>query len=98
MMRAIKEALVVNRSDLKVPADQYMQLLELGLKDLTATERRAIFLRFWEPSTIAQVADQMHITWDQADRLIDGAVEKIRETFRRHIQSAQPGKPEDKRE
>ncbi len=87
-MRAIKEAIVVHQSDLKVPADQYIPLLELGIRGLTPTEKRAIFLRFWEPYTIAQVADQLCISWNQADRLIDGAVEKIRETFRRHVESA----------
>ncbi len=95
-MRAIKEALVVSESDLKVPANQYMPLLELGIKGLTPTEKRAIFLRFWEPYTIAQVADQLSISWNQADRLIDGAVEKIRETFRRHVGNAKQNNPAEK--
>jgi DNA-directed RNA polymerase specialized sigma24 family protein len=77
-MRALKEAQVVEPSDVTVPADQYQYLVEKGLRRLDELERRAIFLRFWQPYTIAQVADQMNMSWDDADRLIDQAVAKIR--------------------
>lgn len=86
-MRALKEKLAVTPSELKVPVDQYMHLLELGIKGLTQTERQVIFLRFWEPFTIGEVAERMGLTWDQTDDLIDIAVGKIRETFRLRLQN-----------
>ena len=86
-MRSIKEELVVSPSELKVPVDQYMHLLELSIKELTPKERQAIFLRFWEPFTIAEVAQRMSLTWDQTDDLIDIAVGKIREIFRQRLQN-----------
>lgn len=81
-MRAAKESLVVSDCDLKVPITQYMNWLEFGLRGLTPLEKRALFLRFWEPFTIAQVADRMGLSWEGADQLIDLAVKKIRQSFR----------------
>lgn len=83
-MRAHKEKMVVEPSDTRVRADQYQHLVELGLARLNEIERRAIFLRFWQPYTIAQVADHMNLTWDEADRLIDRGVAKVRAVFAEH--------------
>ncbi len=83
-MRAVKEEIVVEPLDIKVPADHYQHLVEVGLARLSDLERRAIFLRFWQPYSIAQVADQLNLTWDEADRLIDRGVAKVRSVFIEH--------------
>ena len=83
-MRAFKELEVVEPSEVTVGVDQYQHLVEKGLRRLGDEEKRAIYLRFWQPYTIAQVADQMNLSWDEADRLIDQAVAKIRSVFVDH--------------
>ena len=77
-MRSIKESQVVAPSNLTLPLDRYQHVVEKGLCRLDEIERRAIFLRFWQPFTISQIADLMNLSWDEADRLIDQAVAKIR--------------------
>lgn len=83
-MRALKEEHVVEPSDIRVRADHYQHLVEKGLARLNDLERRAVFLRFWRPYTIAQVADQMNMSWEEADRLIDRGVAKVRAVFAEH--------------
>ena len=95
-MRAIKEELVVTDCDIQVPVDQYMNWLELGFKKLNPDQRQAVVLRFWEPFSIAEVADHMRITWDQADRLIDSAVLKIREIFNERLRNSESDEIERK--
>ena len=56
-------------------------LLLGGLKNLNEMERKAIFLRFWPPYSIAQVADELKVTWDHADEIINRAIEKLRRHF-----------------
>ena len=81
-MRAAKEEQVIDSKDeIAVPIDQYQHLVEKGLARLDEIERKAIYLRFWQPYTIAEVADGMNLSWNEADRLIDGAVGKIRAVF-----------------
>lgn len=84
-MRALKEELVV--SDLapcSVELQHYLQILEDELKKLNQHERKAIYLRFWVPCTIAQVATELRVSWDAADSTIDNAVCKLRNGIRGH--------------
>lgn len=76
-MRALKEDVVLLPTEDTLGVDEYQHVIEKALCVLNETERRAIFLRFWEPYTIAQVADQIGIAWEEADHLIDSAVRKI---------------------
>lgn len=84
-MRALKEEVVI--SDLEpcsVEFQHYMQILENELPKLSDKERKAIYLRFWVPSTIAQVATELKVSWEAADSIIDGAVQKLRNGIREH--------------
>jgi DNA-directed RNA polymerase sigma subunit (sigma70/sigma32) len=84
-MRALKEELVISDSkECSVEFQNYQQLLEDGLKNLDATERKVIFLRFWGPYTIGQIATELRMSWDSTDKLIDQAIRKLRESFREH--------------
>jgi DNA-directed RNA polymerase specialized sigma24 family protein len=65
-------------------ANEYQHVIEKALKALNEIERRVIFLRFWEPNTIAQVADRLGIAWHEADILIDGAVKKIQKEIKKY--------------
>lgn len=77
-MRALKEELVSAPSLVAMPADFYQQAQEMALKNLNELERKALFLRFWEPLPIARVADLLGFTWEYTDDLIDRAVTKLR--------------------
>lgn len=83
-MRALKEQLVMLPTDEALGIDEYQHVIEKALKVLDETERRVIFLRFWEPNTIAQVADMIGIAWEEADQLIDCAVQKIQKEIKKH--------------
>ena len=84
-MRALKEELVIeDKKTCAVEFQNYQQILEDELKKLNQVERKAIYMRFWVPCSIAQIATELHVTWDAADRIIDHAVAKIRDGFRQH--------------
>lgn len=89
-MRRHKENLVLSRCDLRIEAQYYQYYVEKALSRLSETERRAIHLRFLKPRTIAQVATQMKISWEEADLLIDHAIEKMRECFREFLRCQPP--------
>ena len=84
-MRTLKEEVVIeDAKPCSVELQNYQQILEDELKKLNHVERKAIYLRFWVPCSIAQIAAELHVTWDVADRIIDHAVAKMREGFRQH--------------
>jgi DNA-directed RNA polymerase specialized sigma24 family protein len=76
---------VLSKSNLKIEAHYYQHYMELALNCLSEKERQAITLRFLNPHTIAQVANYLKMSWDEADRLIDHAVEKMREHLTRSV-------------
>lgn len=86
-MREHKENLVLKPCDLRIEVQYYQHFLEKALSRLSDVERRAIQLRFIRPRTIAQVATQMKLSWEEADLLIDTAIEKMRESFREFLRS-----------
>lgn len=84
-MRALKEELVINDlAPCSVEFQHYLQILEDELQKLNQQERKAIYLRFWVPCTIAQVATELRVSWEAADSIIDKAVCKLREGIRGH--------------
>ena len=87
-MRALKEEVVLLPPEDTLGVAEYQHVLEKSLCALNEQERRAIFLRFWEPYTIAQVADQIGIAWEEADFLIDSAVRKIQKEIRKYKKKA----------
>lgn len=76
--RRSKEAAVVGPSDLKIPFHLYQVAIEHALARLTPLERSVIVLRFKEDRPIARIADLLGMSWNGANTLIDGAVEKFR--------------------
>ncbi len=87
-MRSLKEQMVMLPTQEALGIDEYQQVIEKALKALDETERRIIFLRFWEPHTIAQVADRIGVAWEEADQLIDCAVQKIQKEIKKHKMKA----------
>jgi len=61
--------------------DSYEQVLMAGLKKLDEMERKALFLRFWVPCSVGQIAIELKINWDLADHLINRSIAKLREHF-----------------
>ena len=91
-MRLEKEMMVTEPCDLRVPAHKYQHLVEQGLRTLSVLERRALFLRFWQPYAIAEVADDMKLNWEEADKLIDRAVAKVRAVMRKGLDMPKGGR------
>jgi len=52
-----------------------------ALKGLPPQGQRAISLRFWEHYTIEEIADELCISWDDADLLIEQSIISLREHF-----------------
>lgn len=89
-MRRHKEELVLSQCDIRIEAPYYLHYLEKALSCLSDMERRAIHLRFIRPRTIAQVASQMKVSWEEADSLIDVSIEKVRLSFRESLRTRRP--------
>ncbi len=83
-MRALKEQMVLLPIEDVLAVDEYQHIIEKAVCALDEAERRVIFLRFWEPNTIAQVADLIGVPWEQADTLIDSAVMKIQKEIKKY--------------
>jgi len=56
--------------------------LKKFLAQLNCRERKAIYLRFWVPYSIEEVAREMEVSWEQANQLIESSIAKLREDFR----------------
>lgn len=50
-----------------------------ALKGLPPQAQRAVYLRFWENSMIEEIADELRLTWDEADFLLDESIFCLRE-------------------
>lgn len=72
--------------------DTYERILNEGLFALDDIERKAIFLRFWAPSSIEQVSKELKISWDAADQIINRSIEKLRVHFSTHEMNPPPFK------
>jgi DNA-directed RNA polymerase specialized sigma24 family protein len=59
--------------------DQFQNgALFVAVSGLSAAAQRAIYLRFWENYEIEEIANELRISWDQADRLIENALKILR--------------------
>lgn len=83
-MRALKEEVVLFPTDDVLAVDEYQHVIERALSQLNEDERQVIFLRFWEPLTIGQIADRLGIEWEEADYLIDRTVRKIQKEIKKY--------------
>ena len=54
------------------------------LEELEATQQIAIQLRFWEELTIEQIADELGLSWDQVNRLIEFTLVQLRTKIGEH--------------
>ncbi len=61
----------------QVPIDRYFTEVARACANLGETERKAIYLRFWQDTKIARIADALGLSWDETNWLIDHAVQKI---------------------
>lgn len=72
------------------PTFTYEQILIEGLQELNAVERKAIFLRFWVPCSIEQIATELKVSWDSADQIINGSINKLKNHFLKSNLSSSP--------
>jgi RNA polymerase sigma factor (sigma-70 family) len=54
------------------------------LKELEVTQQIAIQLRFWEELTIEQIANELGLSWDEVNRLIDITLDQLRTKIVEH--------------
>ncbi|MBX3022780.1 MAG: hypothetical protein KF799_13990 [Bdellovibrionales bacterium] len=50
----------------------------IALSELSPEAQRALYLRFWENDLIEEIAEDLQITWDEADRLIEMALKQMK--------------------
>lgn len=55
--------------------------LKKALSTLSQKVQRLIYLRFWEAMTIEEIANEMRMTWDEADQAITAALANLRESM-----------------
>ena len=53
-------------------------LLLQALSELSPEAQRALFLRFWENCLIEEISEDLKITWDAADRLIETSLKQLK--------------------
>lgn len=49
-----------------------------ALSELSPEAQRALYLRFWENYLIEEISDDLKITWDAADRLIEMSLKQLK--------------------
>lgn len=81
-MRALSEELYTSSNKTKNKCFKYESQLNSALRSLDVKERSVLFLRFWVPCSIEEVSQHMHISWAQADRLLEKTLEKLKAEFR----------------
>lgn len=70
------------KSELRsIIAANNFEKLHILLNQMSWQHRCALHLRFWEDHTIAQIAGLMNMTWQEADKLIEEAIEQLRTTL-----------------
>ncbi len=57
--------------------------LYAALQTLSEKERIALFLRYWGPCSILEISRNLHLSWSQADKLLEECLNKLRIEFRR---------------
>lgn len=59
--------------------DQFQNgTLFVAVTELSSSAQRAIFLRFWENYEIEEIANELNISWDQADQLLENALTDLK--------------------
>lgn len=53
--------------------------LSKALTTLDEKERKAIFLRFWNPSSIQEISKILKMSWSDTDRLIETTLRKLKQ-------------------
>ena len=48
-------------------------------RKLKPKQRQAVMLRFWHDCSIFEIAKYLGVTWDEADRLIKAALDKLKQ-------------------
>lgn len=45
---------------------------------LSPRELKAVFMRFWGPCSIEEIASELRVSWDLADEILNRAMKKLR--------------------
>jgi DNA-directed RNA polymerase specialized sigma24 family protein len=63
-----------------------IEALRQHMTGLSPVELKAVFLRFWGPCSIEEIARELKTSWDVADRIIDRALSRLRATCKSDLQ------------
>jgi DNA-directed RNA polymerase specialized sigma24 family protein len=64
----------------KIASSHFEELYEV-LASLEIKQWRAIDMRFWQQMTIDQIATALHLSWDDANRLIENTLTELKKTI-----------------
>ena len=92
MKTLLKECAGVSVSESASHFRSYERVLMMGLYELEDVERKAIFLRFWSPSSIEQVSSELKVSWAVADQIINRSIRKLKMHFINHQMDSSPFK------
>lgn len=68
--------------------DQFQnRALFVAVTELSSVAQRAIYLRFWENYEIEEIAKELNISWDQADKLIENTLKDLKARFSKNNDS-----------
>lgn len=81
-MISLQEELCSKSRKTSLAISAYETHLYDALNKLSEKERSAIFLRFWVPCSIQEIAKHFQVSWTQADQILEKAIEKIKNEFR----------------
>lgn len=90
----MKESILRKAADL-LPArnterEKDLRLLYELLPSLSDEGILAVYFRFWERLLIEDIAKILGLSWNEADKLIEGSVKELRQGFLMNQMSARP--------
>ncbi len=67
------------KSSLEIRRKRRLRRLKSSLlPSLSRDQRRIIYLRFWESCTIEKISEEMKLSWDEVDQIIESTLIQLR--------------------
>ncbi len=67
------------KSSLEIRRKRRLRRLKSSLlPSLSRDQRRIIYLRFWESCTIEEISEEMKLSWDEVDQIIESTLIQLR--------------------
>jgi len=70
---------MAHASSISQLTEPHIEAVRNYLADLSPIELKAIFMRFWGPCSVAQIAAELNLSWSAADRVVEQSVVRLRQ-------------------